>query len=102
MSITLELYRKSRDPKVLKEGPENARFWIKDRVERVSVSSFSEGHLKGKCYEFIRKVLALKPNTYLRVVTCHYLLSRLRISYWAWAFTHTDCYKCHAECAFMP
>ena len=99
MSITFELYRKSRDPKVLKEGPDDAHFWIKERTKKVSVFRLNENCLKAACYGFVRDVLGLPSSTYLRVMTCHYWVSPLRMSYWAWAFTTTDCYKCHAECA---
>ena len=102
MSITFELYRKSSSQKVLKEGPENARFWIKQSVKRVLVHSSSESYLRGECYKFVRDVLGLKPNVYLRVLTYHYWSSRFRTSYWAWVSVANKCYKCHAECAFMP
>ena len=101
-SITFELYRKSRDPKVLKKGPDDAHFWITEKAKKTPVFSLSENCLKEACYRFVRDVLRLSPNAYLRIVTCHYWSSQLRTSYWAWVVTSTDCYKCHAECAFMP
>ena len=102
MSITFELYRKSRAPKVLEEGPGAAHFWIKGMTEKVPVSSLSENCLKEACYRFVRDSLGLTSNTYLRVVTYHYWSSQFRTSYWAWVSVTNNCYKCHAECAVMP
>ena len=101
MDITFEFYRKSGDKKILAQGPENERFWVKAKVKKIPVSSLCEKHLKAKCYDFMRDVLGLKQNAYLRVRTCHYWNSPLRVSYWAWVLTSTDCYKCHAECALV-
>ena len=102
MSITFELYRKSRDLKVLKEGPDDAHFWIKDKIKKVSVSCLSENCLKEACYKFVRDILGLTSTAYLRVVTYHWWSSQLRTSYWAWVSVPNACYKCHAEYAPMP
>ena len=99
MSITFELYRKSRVPKVLKEGPDDANFWIKGKTKKVSVSCLSENCFKEACCRFVRDVLGLTSATYLRVVTYHWWSSHLRTSYWAWISVANECYKCHAEYA---
>ena len=102
MNVTFEVYRKSSDKKILEEGPENVHFWVKAKVKKIPVSSLSESHLRAVSYTFLRDVLCLQQSAYLRVITCHYWNSPLRVSYWAWVFTSNSCYKCHAESAFIP
>ena len=102
LPITFELYRKSRDPKVLEEGPDGVHFWIKEKTRKVPVLCLRENCLKEASYRFVRDVLGLAPNAYLRIVTYYYWASQLRTSYWAWVSVANECYKCHAECAIVP
>lgn len=102
LDITFELYAKSRDKAVLKDGPANVRFWVKKSSKKMSLLNFDEERLKENAYKFVRHVLELNSNDYLRVVTFHYWVSQLRVSYWAFVLTSNNCYKCHAERALEP
>ena len=95
--FSIELYRKTTDGGVLAKGPDDKRFWVKDKVCGVCVQKYTENkllrHLRTQLYEWLK----VQNHSRMRVYKCHFWDSVHRVSLWAFADYNGVCYKCHVE-----